>query len=97
MTCDPVQLPNGATAIVCSSSRRPKCSGCGKPARLLCDWKTKTGRYGTCDAPVCESCSTKPAQGKDLYPPHAAAYEQWCAEKLDRETARAAAENGFVQ
>ena len=95
MTCEHVQLPGGGSAIVCSSNRRPKCSGCGKPARQLCDWKTPGVRNGTCDAPVCERCSTKPAEGKDLCPAHAVDYEKWCAERLDRETARAAAENGY--
>jgi hypothetical protein len=85
MTCEHIQMPGSVTAIACSSGRRPKCSGCGKPARLLCDWKTKTGRYGTCDAPVCESCTVKPDKGKDLCPTHAAEYERWCAERADRE------------
>lgn len=95
MTCDPVQLPNGATAIVCSSGRRPKCSGCGGPARLLCDWKTPGVRNGTCDAPVCESCSIKPDEGKDLCPTHAIQFERWVAERLDREARAAASENGY--
>lgn len=85
MACEHVKMPNGGSAIVCSSDRRPKCSGCGKPARLLCDWKVPGTRYGTCDAPVCENYSVKPAEGKDLCPTHAAAYDQWCAERADRE------------
>ena len=87
MTCEHVHLSGGMSAIVCSSGRRPKCSGCGRPAGLLCDWKTPGIRNGTCDAPVCERCSTKPASNKDLCPTHAAAYEQWCAQRADREAA----------
>lgn len=97
MTCEHVALPNGATAIVCSSNRRPKCTGCGGPARLLCDWKTPGVRNGTCDAPVCEKCSTKPAKGKDLCPTHGAAYERWSAERADREAERTARANGYGQ
>lgn len=85
MPCEHVQLPSGGSAIVCTTGRRPKCVGCGKPARLLCDWKVPTKRHGTCDAPICASCSTKPAPGKDLCPDHAAAYERWSAERADRQ------------
>lgn len=85
MNCEHVTMPGGGSAIVCSSGKRPKCCKCGKPARLLCDWKTPGHRNGTCDKPVCEACSTKPAPGKDLCPAHALDYERWVAEKLDRE------------
>lgn len=88
MKCERVQFENGATGFVCGSDRRPKCVKCRKPARLLCDWKVRTTRSGTCDKPVCESCSVKPAPGKDLCPDHAVAYEKWVAERLDREAPR---------
>ena len=88
MTCEHVQLPGGGSAIVCTSGRRLKCVGCGKPARLLCDWKTPGVRNGTCDAPVCERCSTKPAPDKDLCPAHAEAYERWSAERAGREASQ---------
>lgn len=74
MPCTHVKLPGGGTAIVCTTRRaRPRC-GCGKPAPLLCDWKVGSG---TCDAPICAACSTKPATGKDLCPSHAEAWEAW--------------------
>lgn len=44
----------------------------GKPADLLCDWKVKTKRSGTCDAPICARCPHVPAKDKDLCPDHAA-------------------------
>ena len=73
MGCETVQLANGARAIVCSSGRAKRCA-CGKRAGLLCDWKVKTRRSGTCDTPVCSSCSHKPAPGKDLCPAHREAW-----------------------
>lgn len=76
MTCEHVTLPNGARAIVCSTHRRARCK-CGRPAPLLCDWKVKGKRSGTCDAPICARCTTSPAPDKDLCPTHAQAFEQW--------------------
>lgn len=74
---------------------RPKCRGCGIPARLICAWKTPGVKRGTCDAPICETCGTNVDEGKDLCPTHAADYERWVAERLDREAALAASENGY--
>lgn len=74
MTCEHVTLPNGATAIVCFDTRRCKC---GRPAKLLCDWKVPAKKSGTCDAPVCDRCTTSPAPGKDLCLKHAVAFEDW--------------------
>lgn len=88
MPCEHVELPSGGSAIVCTTGRRPKCVGCGKPARLLCDWKTPGVKRGTCDAPVCASCSTKPAEGKDLCPTHGQEYEIWLDRRAEREAAR---------
>lgn len=77
MTCEHVTLPDGGRAIVCSSRRRARCA-CGRPAPLLCDWKI-SGRRGTCDAPLCNRCTTSPAPDNDLCPAHAEAFEQWKA------------------
>lgn len=77
MACEHVSLPGGGSAIVCGRrSRKAKCCSCGKPAGLLCDWKVKEKRSGTCDEPICANCTSKPAQGKDLCPQHAA---EWAA------------------
>jgi len=66
MTCKVVQTGD-ITAIVCSrgaSQKRYKCSVCGQPATLLCDWKIGNGK--TCDVPVCHEHTYRPAPGKDL-------------------------------
>lgn len=82
MPCQHVRLPGGGTAIVCGSRSRPKRCSCGSglPADLLCDWKRPEKKSGTCDKPLCERCSTKPAPDKDLCPEHAKAWEAWKAE-----------------
>lgn len=73
MTCEHVILPNGTAAIVCGRGRRQRCK-CGRPATLLCDWKVPSRRSGTCDAPICDRCTTSPAADKDLCPAHAAEF-----------------------
>lgn len=80
MTCDHVILPGGGHAIVCSSGRRKRCR-CGRRATLLCDWKVPTRKSGTCDADICDRCTTAPAPDKDLCPDHAAEFAAW---KSDR-------------
>jgi hypothetical protein len=82
MTCERISLPSGGAAIVCGPRQRHRrCSQCGRPAPLLCDWKTPARRSGTCDAPLCEGCTTSPAPDKDLCPAHAA---EWEARKAAR-------------
>lgn len=71
MPCVPF-TSNGMTGIACYSRGPRKLCACGKPAPLLCDWKVPTKRSGTCDRPICTTCSHKPAAGKDLCPEHAA-------------------------
>lgn len=68
MTCTPTTLPDGARAIVCTTTTRCKC---GRPAKLECDWKVKERPSGTCDTPLCARCTYSPAAGKDLCPAHA--------------------------
>jgi len=79
MPCTHVKLADGTAAIVCGGGRRrDKCSACGKPADLLCDWKVSGRRSGTCDKPICRSCTHRPARGKDLCPKHAAEWQKRC-------------------
>lgn len=80
MTCEFLTLPNGARAIVCGSFKHQKC-GCGRKATLLCDWKTPNTvrKSQTCDAPLCDRCTTKPAPDKDLCKCHAREFERWQA------------------
>lgn len=80
MVCQRVPLPGGGHAIVCGPKRRAKRCNCGRPATLLCDARLK-GKKGTCDRPICDQCTTSPAEGKDLCPAHARAYELWKAKK----------------
>lgn len=75
MPCRQVKLPGGGTAIVCSRGRRQRCA-CGRPAELLCDWKVKGKKSGTCDRPICVVCAYQPALGKDLCPEHTEAWRR---------------------
>lgn len=86
MTCHHVQLPNGARAIVCTTSRGRRCR-CGARADLLCDWKVPGRKSGTCDRPICASCAVSPAPGKDLCPDHAREFELWKAARRGSATA----------
>lgn len=76
MVCTVVTLPNGSRALVCGPRRRMERCGCGAPAGLLCDWKVAGG---TCDAPICRTCTTSPAPDKDLCPEHAQTWRAWKA------------------
>ena len=80
MACQLIPLGNGTNAIVCGSHSRSRCA-CGRRADLLCDWKVPSRRSGTCDQPVCSSCATSPAPGKDLCPEHARAFLAWSAQR----------------
>jgi hypothetical protein len=65
-------------AIVCTPrARRKRCAGCGAWATLECDWKVPDRKSGTCDAPICSSCTVSPAKDKDLCPKHAAEFRVW--------------------
>lgn len=90
MNCQRVSLPTGGAAIVCGTRRREKCK-CGRPATLLCDWKVPTKSSGTCDAPICASCSTSPAPDKDLCRAHAAEFAEWKARRAGAVSTEAAA------
>lgn len=79
MTCQHVAVPGGV-AIVCGLRSHKQCK-CGRKATLECDWKVPGKRSGTCDAPICTSCTTRPAPGKDLCRKHAEAFEQWKAQR----------------
>ena len=73
--CDRVVLPGGATAIVCYGHRpTKKCRFCPAPATLLCDCPIAENQVGepiTCDAPICEKCSTRVGLNRDHCPRHA--------------------------
>lgn len=81
--CERVALPDGGFAIVCGGHGRQRCA-CGRRATLACDWKVPGKKSGTCDAPICARCATKPAPGKDLCAKHGAAFTAWQAERQPR-------------
>lgn len=87
MPCQHVAMPAGGVAIVCGSHRRQRCA-CGRPATLLCDWRTPTKRSGTCDAPICTACSMSPAPEKDLCRSHAREFDLWRAKRETRPETR---------
>jgi hypothetical protein len=77
MACERIQLPNGCFAIVCGTryaGPKERCA-CGKVATLLCDWKVKGKRSGTCDTPICRHCTYSPAPEKDLCKSHTAEWK----------------------
>lgn len=76
MTCAYITLPDGTRAIVCGL-RVKKCCKCKRRADRECDWKVPGKKSGTCDKPVCSSCSVSPDPEKDLCPTHAA---MWAAD-----------------
>lgn len=58
MTCTPIKMPDGSTAILCERGRRGRqCSepGCSRPAVVLCDYPL-SGRKAsrTCSRALCE-------------------------------------------
>jgi hypothetical protein len=78
MTCHPFRTAGGRTGFICTEDRsRRRCVQCGKAAGLLCDWKVNSRRSGTCDKPVCSSCTSSPTEGKDLCPEHARLWAQY--------------------
>lgn len=83
MVCERVNV-GGTSAIVCGPRRRrPRCA-CGRPATLECDWKVPSRKSGTCDAPICDRCTTSPAPDKDICPAHRPAFEAWKTERERR-------------
>jgi hypothetical protein len=73
MPCDPVKLPDGGMALVCSRGRRSRpCRYCGRASSRLCDFPVLRGLHkGTCDTPICERCTTRIAGDGDLCRVHA--------------------------
>lgn len=60
MPCHVIRLPGGGTAIVMMAApRRRKCSVCARKTCYyrLCDGSNRRGK--TCDAVLCEACTSK--------------------------------------
>ena len=70
MTCSWIKVDGNLVHIRHSGPRMLPCVECGTFSTRLCDWKV--GKSGeTCDAPLCDDCTSSPARGKDLCPEHA--------------------------
>jgi hypothetical protein len=78
-----VKLPDGTAALVTGNFPRPKPCTCGKESTRLCDWIIGRGR--TCDAPLCDSCTSSPAPDKDLCKRHA---QLWAKDPRSRKEAK---------
>ena len=88
MHCEVLDLPDGTRVTICGANRTlkmPACRFCGKPSVKLCDFPVRdsTGnhikwydkRRHTCDAPLCENCTTNAGGDSDLCPVHAKAWK----------------------
>jgi hypothetical protein len=71
MPCNHVKLPNGATAIVCSRNRPKRCTECGAPGTILCDYPDTSNKSGTCDRPCCRKHAVNVGPDKDYCVGHA--------------------------
>lgn len=69
MNCRP--LPGGMGFVCGGRAPRVKCSvpSCHNWATLECDYPVTRRKSGTCDAKLCERCTTK-VNGEDICPPH---------------------------
>jgi hypothetical protein len=74
--CQRIEYPDGV-AIICGGPHRTKFCACGRVASLECDWKVKTRKSGTCDAPICAKCALQVGPDKHLCRAHQKAYEDW--------------------
>lgn len=86
MVCQVVKFGDGFAFVCGPKPRVKKCAcGSGKPADLLCDWKTDdtASKTGTCDAAICADCSTRPAPEKDLCQRHARAWVEWRTKRAE--------------
>lgn len=66
------RLPDGTTAIVCFSGKRPKapdCMACGGRSTLQCDYPILGGRK-TCDRYLCRGCAVHVGPDRDYCPHH---------------------------
>jgi hypothetical protein len=75
--CLNVKFADGTSTIVCGIRSRKKFCACGHAADLLCDWKVKEKKSGTCDAPICPKHAKQVGPDKHLCPLHQKAYESW--------------------
>jgi hypothetical protein len=76
--CLKMGVGNGKFAIICGvRGLKPKFCACGRESHLLCDWKVKDKKSGTCDAPICDQHALQVGTDKHLCPLHQKAWEAW--------------------
>ncbi len=78
MPCNPIKLPGGGSAIICSRGpRRKPCCHCGRPSDKLCDFPLTGAKAGsTCDRPVCENHAIHREPDTDYCPTHGRMVEE---------------------
>ena len=77
MACEHIKLPDGTVAIICGARSSKKYCSCGRPADLLCYWKVKERKSGTCDRGVCRQHALQVGPDKHLCQEHRKAYADW--------------------
>lgn len=77
MACVHVKLADGTMGIVCGVRVKRSFCACGRVGELLCDWKMKEKKSGTCDRPICKQCALEVGADKHLCKPHQKAYAEW--------------------
>lgn len=89
MPCDPVTLPGGGTAIVCSRRPAPKrCVHCGARSWKLCDGPAAAGPPGaTCDRSLCDRCAIHVAPDLDFCRDHRRAAQAAVAHRVQTSVA----------
>jgi hypothetical protein len=70
-------MPDGSVGIICGLRAKRKFCACGRAADLLCDWKVKAHKSGTCDLPICSKHAQQVGLDKHLCPLHQKAWEDW--------------------
>ena len=71
MKCSYIKI--GDHSVIACGPKRIRTCACGQIAARLCDWKL--GPNQTCDALICDDCTTKPAKNKDLCKRHGRMWE----------------------
>lgn len=68
----PIVVDGKVVGIACHRGRRPSCK-CGRVETRQCDFPLKGRKAGkTCDASLCDRCTTKMGPELDYCPAHAA-------------------------
>lgn len=72
MTCKPIVLPGGVTAIACTRGpgRPHRCAFCSGRGDFQCDFPIGTKKSGTCDAYLCRHHAREKGPGRHWCPTH---------------------------